>query len=195
MIDEKVLDLNITPNQYFIAWCIHEKRKDLFEKLLQTDNEDKIKNDLYKLYIKDFINCELCEVNTFDFDKIKVVNLFDKKEEIKFDFGKFATLLYEKFPKGIKSAGYPVRSGYTDFEKKLRKYIETHKNHSLELIEKAVNTYIDRCKRNNWQYMKLAGYFINKDGVSVLESTCEELLNTKEDDRRESEGDLFTTDL
>lgn len=193
MIDEKILELEITPNQYFIAWCIQEQKKDLFEKLLQIDNEDKIKNDLYKLYTKGFINCELCEVNTFDFSKIKVENLFSKNKEIKTDFTIFATRLYEKFPKGVKSGGYLVRSGFTDFEKKLRKYIETHKTHTFEIIEKAFTIYIEKSKRNNWQYMKLAGYFINKEGVSTLESLCEELINNPEVNGEPT--DVFTRDL
>ena len=191
--NEEILELDITPNQYFIAWCIHEQRKDLFEKLLQIDNEDKVKNDLWKLSRKEYINCELCEVNTFDFSLMKVQKLFDKKTENTFNFHTFASQLYDLFPKGIKSGGYPVRSGFSDFEKKLKKYIDTHKEHNVDIIRKAFELYIEQSRRNNWQFMKLAGYFILKDGVSTLESLCEEVINKPEID--EQRKDIFTRDL
>ena len=100
--------------------------------------------------------------------------------------------MYELFPAKVKSGSYPVRSGFNDFSKKLEKYINTHNKgdnaHTPEIIRKAFELYIERSRRNNWQYMKLAGYFILKDGVSVLESMCEEIITNPEliDDRRES---------
>src|SRR6185503_17958961 len=112
--NEEILELGITPNQYFLAECIYNKRKDLLEKILRIDSEDKIKNDLYKLYIKGFLNCELCEAYTFDFNKIKVEKLFEAKlAKNQDDFSIFVKELYELFPKGVKSGNDPVRSGYS----------------------------------------------------------------------------------
>lgn len=185
MVNEKILEFDITPNQYFLAWCVDNSRKDLFEKMLTIDKEDKIKNDLYYLYIKGFLNCEFCETQTFNFDKMKVEKLFDVQIKIKVkneeDFTIFTNSLYEKFPKGIKSGNDPVRSGLEEFKSKLQKYIISHKTHNSEIITKAFDIYIERCRKNNWSFMKKAGNFISKvengSKTSVLESICEEIID------------------
>lgn len=181
MNNEEILELGITPNQYFLAECINNRNKDLFEKILTIDSEDKIKNDLYKLYIKGYLNCELCDAYTFDFNKMKVNKLFQIKLPKKDDFNIFVKELYEMFPKGIKSGNDPVRSGFGEFEDKLTKYVKLYPQYNKDIIHKAFELYINKCKNNDWKYIKKAGNFISKVefGVrtSVLESVCEEILN------------------
>lgn len=188
MNNEEILELGITPNQYFLAECINSKRKDLLEKILTIDSEDKIKNDLYKLYIKGYLNCELCEAYTFDFNKMKVDKLFQKKleiiTEVKNDIdinNSFAKELYELFPKGIKSGNDPVRSGFGEFEDKLTKYIKQNPHHNKDTIKVAFESYLNKCKNNDWKYIKKAGNFISKiengTKTSVLEALCEEIIS------------------
>lgn len=180
MNNEEILELGITPNQYFLAECINNRRKDLLEKLLRIDSEDKIKNDLYKLYKKGYLNCELCEAYTFDFDKLKIDKLFKTKIESVNVNNTFVKELYEMFPKGVKSGNDPVRSGFGEFEDKLTKYIKQNPNHNKDIIKIAFESYINKCKNNDWKYIKKAGNFISKiengTKTSVLESICEEVI-------------------
>ena len=178
MIDnEEILELGITPNQYFLAECINNKRKDLLEKLLRIDSEDKIKNDLYKLYIKGYLNCELCEAYTFDFSKMKVENLFKNSQKDKDNYNTFVKELYEIFPDKVVTGNLSVKSDFRGFSSKIDKFIKEHKSiYNNEVIKKAFELYVDRCKKNNYQFMKQIGYFVYKNNESVLEGVCEEVI-------------------
>lgn len=179
-IDNETLEkLELTPNQYYLAKIIAEKDKDTFEKYCQIqNNEDIVINDLYKLYQKSYIEVDPEEVGlyNFDFDLIKV-NLFENKKKLSStEFEEFVNEWYDLFPKGIKSGGYLVRSGKSDCSKKLQKFMKEHPNYSKEIIIQATKNYIIKCKENDYAYMKLATYFISKDGMSVLEGECEAVL-------------------
>lgn len=208
MNNEEILELGITPNQYFLAEVINNKRKDLFEKILKIDSEDKIKNDLYKLYIKGYLNCELCEAYTFDFNKLKVDKLFKEILEVKVVETKiilkdnqndFAKELYNIFPEGITTGNLNVKSGFKDFSLKLDKFRKEHKStYNDEVIKKAFLLYVDRCRKNNYQFMKQIGYFIYKNNESILEGICEEVVNKpdlviKDINNGESESSTYTT--
>ena len=175
--NEEILELGITPNQYFLAECINNKRKDLLEKLLRIDSEDKIKNDLYKLYIKGYLNCELCEAYTFDFSKMKVENLFKNSQKDKDNYNTFVKELYEIFPDKVVTGNLSVKSDFRGFSSKIDKFIKEHKSiYNNEVIKKAFELYVDRCKKNNYQFMKQIGYFVYKNNESVLEGVCEEVI-------------------
>lgn len=180
-IDNEILEkLELTPNQYFLAKIIAEKDKDTFEKYCQIqNNEDIVVNDLYKLYQKSYIEVDPEEVGlyNFDFDLIKV-NLFENKKKLSSsEFEEFVNEWYALFPKGIKSGGYLVRSGKSDCTKKLQKFMKEHPTYTKEIIIQATKNYIIHCKNNGYNYMKLATNFISKDGVSVLEGECENVIN------------------
>jgi hypothetical protein len=192
MSNEEILELGLTPNQYFLAECIYHKRKDLIEKLLKIDSEDKIKNDLYKLYIKGFLNCDLCEAYTFKIDSIKVEGLFNHTKEIKKDNNAFVKELYEIFPAGITTGGsMSVRSGFKDFSNKLDKFRKDNRKYNDEVIKKAFQLYVSRCKESGYQYMKQIGYFVYKNNESVLEGVCEEVINNP--DIRIKESNMSNT--
>ena len=195
MSNEEILELNLTPNQYFLAEIIHNKRKDLFEKLLTIENEDKIKNDLYKLYIKSYLNCEYCELYNFDFDKLKVENLFVNQTKTKDNINTFAKELYDIFPEKVTTGNLNVKSDFKGFTLKIDKFIKENKLYDKDIIKKAFTLYVNRCKSKNYQYMKQIGYFIYKNNDSVLGGICEEIINNpKIDVNGESrESTTFTT--
>jgi hypothetical protein len=180
-IDNELLEkLELTPNQYFLAKIVAEKDKNVFEKYCQIqNNEDIIINDLYKLYQKGYIEVDPEETGlyNFDFEGIKV-NLFENKKKLSSnEFEDFINGWYALFPKGIKSGGYLVRSGKSDCAKKLQKFMKEHPTYTKEIIIQATKNYIIHCKNNGYGYMKLATNFISKDGVSVLEGECENVIN------------------
>lgn len=175
--NEEILELGITPNQYFLAECINNKRKDLLEKILRIDSEDKIKNDLYKLYIKGYLNCELCEAYTFDFSKMKVETLFTNSQKDKDDYSTFVKELYDIFPEEITTGSIKVKSDFRGFSSKIEKFLKEYRSiYTNEVIKKAFIVYVDRCKKNTYQYMKQIGYFVYKNNESVLAGVCEEII-------------------
>jgi hypothetical protein len=86
---------------------------------------------------------------------------------------------YSLWPSGIKSGGYYVRSGKPSCEKKLQKFMNSYE-YNKDVIMDATKRYIDRMKIGGYSFMKLAPYFIEKDGVSILAGECEEIINSKE---------------
>lgn len=176
---EELEKLEITPNQYVYALLISKGLKPNFMGIMQSQNDEKLViKDLFKLWQKDYISKEIEDVYTFDFDNIKV-NIFNNKKEKNYDgsFDSFCEKFYEMFPKGVKSGGYPVRSGIEGVKSKLKKFVKQYKHYDYETIIKATKNYINECERNGFQYMKTAQYFIFKDDTSTLESYCEKVKN------------------
>lgn len=81
---------------------------------------------------------------------------------------------YSLFPKGVKSGGYAVRSGLNTCRTKMFKFLKRNKI-SKDIIITATKLYIKNMEKQNYSYMQLAKYFIEKDGGSELESYCEQV--------------------
>lgn len=82
---------------------------------------------------------------------------------------------YNLFPKGVKSGGYYVKSDLSGCMKKMRKFQSQHPEFSQQIILDATKNYIENCEKKGYQYMKIAPYFIEKDGVSMLAGECDAL--------------------
>ena len=57
----------------------------------------------------------------------------------------------------------------------MKKFIKNHKEVTKEQIFKATELYVEEKKRVRYAYMRIADYFIEKDGGSLLESYVEQL--------------------
>lgn len=84
------------------------------------------------------------------------------------------------WPKGVTSGGYPVRADLPGIIKKLKNFTKKY-GYSKEDIFKATRIYLQEKELNGWAYIKLANYFIEKDGMSILASCCEALKDTNFD--------------
>ena len=80
---------------------------------------------------------------------------------------------YNLWPKGIKSGGYPVKSGVKGCLVKMKKFIKEYPNYNKDIIMKATNDYISYSRMNNYRFMQLAHYYIYKNSISTLASNCE----------------------
>lgn len=162
----------------------------------------KNKNKLaYDTYINNVANIEQSEIDSLEKENyiIKQLNLnnfitdykitekglavFNNKSE--FDW---IDEWYDLFPKGVRSGGYLVRDGKTSCIKKLTKFTKDNPHISKEDILKATKNYITTCKLKNYDYMKLASYFIEKDGMSTLAAECENLTSLKENSFNPEKG-------
>lgn len=112
------------------------------------------------------------------FDDLRLVKKKKSKKVLdESEFGKFVEDYYQLWPKGITSGGYAVKSGKDACASKLRTFMKKNPLYTQQIILQATSNYIQRCKGNDYQFMKLANYFISKDGISVLENCCEEIVN------------------
>jgi hypothetical protein len=82
-----------------------------------------------------------------------------------------AKTIRDIFPKGIRSGGYLVRSSEVDIANKLKSFKKKHKFTNEQIIE-AAKRYVNRKKNEGYNYMQLATYFIEKNGMSTLASEC-----------------------
>lgn len=78
------------------------------------------------------------------------------------------------FPRGVKTAGYPVRGTLKGCTKKMKKFVKNNPDTTVEKIFNATKRYIEERRQFKYAYMKIADYFIEKDGGSLLDSYLEE---------------------
>ena len=83
---------------------------------------------------------------------------------------------YNLFPKGVKSGGYPLRSGLRGVEIKMKKFIKEFPEYPKDVIIAATKKYLEEARSNGYQYTQLAHYFIYKNNVSNLAAYCESFL-------------------
>ena len=84
---------------------------------------------------------------------------------------------FELFPKGIKNGAYLIRSDKMGCLNKMQSFVKKYPQYNKDIILKATSDYIDYYRMKNWAYMMLAHYFINKNNVSALASSCEQILD------------------
>jgi hypothetical protein len=101
------------------------------------------------------------------------IKLTPRAEMIFKDSIKSAPSNEKLFPKGIKSGGFYVRSSIQDCSNKMYKFMNDNPTFTKEIILEATKNYIKDCEMRNYDKMKLAPYFINKDGTSMLSGYCE----------------------
>jgi len=77
------------------------------------------------------------------------------------------------WPAGVKSGGLYVRSGITTIQNKLRVFFKRYPHYTDDEVLAAAQRYVDESRRDNYQYMKTAEYFILKNDGSTLETYCE----------------------
>lgn len=102
------------------------------------------------------------------------------------DASEWIDVWYELWPKGVKSGSFYVKTGKEDCLKKLIKFQTNHPQYTKGIIITATKKYLDASRMKGWDYCKLAPYFIYKDGLSMLEGFCAEVLNNVSKDTKTS---------
>lgn len=85
----------------------------------------------------------------------------------------------ELFPAKIRSGGYPVRGSKKGCLRKMEKFVREHPQYTKDIILAATAEYVSGRSRVGYQLMKIADYFIEKDGVSMLAAECEWYLSNE----------------
>jgi hypothetical protein len=102
----------------------------------------------------------------------------ETKLEVSLDnLDKLAKEFRDLFPKGVRSGGYLVRGSESSCKTKLKRFKKKYPEFDDKTIIKATKQYVMSKQREGYNHMKLAPYFIEKDGVSMLAAECEALLD------------------
>tara|TARA_R100001086_G_scaffold198857_1_gene115153 strand:- start:7477 stop:7938 length:462 start_codon:yes stop_codon:yes gene_type:complete len=105
------------------------------------------------------------------------------------DISDLATKIRNMYPTGVRSGGFYVKSPQADVEKKLKVFLKTYPEYTPDDIKTAVSNYVFNCSQTDYRYMKLLGYFIMKDGQSMLAAHIENLEAAEERELQDFKGD------
>lgn len=169
-----LINNHLSFNNFLFLFSINTKNKLLFDKYNEIDPISK--NEILFLEDNEFITIDKSEDDFIYFTKCnitetgktilnEILNQSDNDDIFINDW-------FELWPKGIKSGGYYVKTDKNGCKKNLEKFMKNHPNLSKETILKATKKYIEDMKDRNYQYIKLAPYFIYKDNISLLEGYC-----------------------
>lgn len=81
------------------------------------------------------------------------------------------------FPKGVRSGGYLVKGSKQGCINKMKRFLSSNPNFNRDIILVVTKDYVNRKKKDGYRLMKMADYFIEKQGVSMLFAECEEKLS------------------
>lgn len=175
----KLIRLKLPIESYFILWILYNEKKDLMMEYIKVENCDKFHSDsidvLFDLeYIK---NKDGTSEKKYTFSQLvltaKAKLLFPPKSDV----DEWIDIWYDLWPKGLKSAGYAVRTDRESCLKKLKSFQLKYPQYTKGIIIAATKKYLDIMKNKGYAYIKIAPYFINKDGTSMLEGFCNEVFN------------------
>lgn len=181
-----LVDHSLSINDYF--FCKYIQNNDykllhyyieIFDKFYSKESIDKlidrnyiIMKDISKGYI--YQNLEVTDEFLTDFNDLS--GLSSKKTgKVEEWFDEW----YDIFPKGVKSGGYTVRSDKRGCLNKLKKFITEYPEFDKDIIIEATKMYVEESKKNKYQFMMLAHYFISKHKISNLAGYCELVLEKK----------------
>lgn len=192
----------ITIDQFITLKYIKENDKVGLENLRSIIADDEIlKRNIFYLYRKDLIDIKQESLSSLIID-IDIITVTSKGDEIlsfsnltldlknyKGSFNNFVNEFRELFPEGIKQGNQSVRNSTVDIGKKLTKFLKEYKQYDFDIILKATRRYINRCKQDDYKYIKISHYFIYKDGISALASECESIKEEISKGTYREEGD------
>jgi hypothetical protein len=177
-IDTEILDEHlIRPDEYVYLARLMAETDALKKVLLNVDGKKLVRRGYIEIddgqaYLTEKTR-ELFKIPREGFVTPKIdLDVAVSEENIKELAKKYQSI----FPVGIRSGGYLVRGTAQSCESKLKSFRRKYPDYDEAIILQATQSYVDRKAREAYNHMKLAPYFIEKDGISMLAAECEELL-------------------
>lgn len=153
---------NLTPNQFYLLYCIRENVQSIGLNLHQ---------ELRVLNIGGFIhqdqaqNITISEKGHLLLSEVESYFKVQKKKTstaiMGSDFAQKLVEYNELFPKMKLPSGKLARAAVRNLETNFKWFFENHQ-YSWEIILKATAAYVDEFERKNWNYMRTSMYFIKK---------------------------------
>ncbi len=189
---ERILVNTLSAREYLLSFLLCADKYDYMQEYI---------NNIEPFTMEDFFTLERMGYIKFkerDAEQVYLDNIIktDKLKELfkeyiaeprgspKTSVGEWIDDWYNLFPAKVRSGGYPVKCDKRACLKKLIKFCKDHPEYDKEIIFNATKFYINSAKNKDYQYMKLAPYFIEKDGISMLSGECENIVNRMNNNER-----------
>lgn len=153
---------NLTPNQFYLLYCIRENVQSIGINLHQ---------ELRGLTVGGFIHQNEAEVITISekgnllLSEVESYFKLQKKKTstaiMGADFTEKLLQYNELFPKMKLPSGKLARAAERNLETNFKWFFENYK-YSWDIILKATAAYVDEYERRNWNFMRTSMYFIKK---------------------------------
>jgi predicted transcriptional regulator len=153
---------NLTPNQFYLLYCIRENVQsiglNLHQELRALLNDGFIHQDqTEKITITEKGFLLLSEVESY----FKVQKKKTSTAVLGPDFTEKLLQYNEMFPKIKLPSGKLARAAERNLETNFKWFFENYK-YSWEIVLKATAAYVDEYERRNWNFMRTSMYFIKK---------------------------------
>ena len=153
---------NLTPNQFYLLYCIRENVQsiglNLHQELRALLNDGFIHQDqAEKITITEKGFLLLSEVESY----FKVQKKKTSTAVLGPDFTEKLLQYNEMFPKIKLPSGKLARAAERNLETNFKWFFENYK-YSWEIVLKATAAYVDEYERRNWNFMRTSMYFIKK---------------------------------
>lgn len=181
---ERLVDYGMPLNQYFLCQVIYQQNSKILNFYMEQFGKFVTNEDFDKLLVDEYLGMH-DEKRGYVFSNLFVtknfIDRFVEKPSISKINGEqvedWIDTWYNLFPKGIKSGGYLVRSDKNGCTNKMKKFIKKYPEFNKEIILKATHDYLQYYRMKNWNYVSLAHYLIDKNGMSILSGQCELILD------------------
>lgn len=178
-----ILQLNkygLTITGYLICYCLYSNRKDILLDYIKTHDKFDIE-EIKTLEEQEWIRL-IKKDEKITFENLQIQEKFSIFVENKtIEEKDWISDWFNIFPQRIKSGGYYVKSDINGCRKKMKKFMSIYPEYDKDIIMKATTNYVKHCEYKGYQYMKIAPYFIEKDGISMLAGECEAIINNSDD--------------
>lgn len=171
IVKEEYLKKNLKIVDVVLLNCILRKEYKLLDYLLKNDSVCTISMNLLK---KRGIVIIAGNEHYVTSKEIKGMLLGSEAESIKVT--DLVDQYRDLFPKGTNRDGYPYKGDKQGCVKKMNRFIKLNPEFTPDVILQATQKYINEKRKDNFNYMHLAHYFIEKNGVSALSAFCEQIL-------------------
>jgi hypothetical protein len=183
-IIEFCLNNDITFQQYLFLYMLSNKEDQLMVNYHNKVGSYEVKKDIIApLETKGYLIDENTDSSTLYIHNLKVTNKFlidAKLKQVNLEVANWIKEWLDLFPKGVKTSGYYVKTDLTGCRTKMLRFVKNNPQFNKDVIFEATNAYIKDMEQRNFDRMKLAPYFIEKDGISMLAGYCDQVLNSEE---------------
>jgi len=198
---EKIIVNTLTAREYLLSFLLFKDKYDFIQVYI-NNIEPFTMEDFKTLERMGFIKFKSPNPDEIFFENIikteKLRELF-KEYEVEeprgsptIGIGTWIDDWYNLFPSKVRSGGYPVRCDKRGCFKKMIKFCKDNPDYNKDIIFEATKFYITSAKNKDYQYMKLAPYFIEKDGISMLAGECENIINRMKNNEKTYETEQIT---
>lgn len=173
---QKVINYGISVEQYVFVFLIYKQQRWKLGKYITFANIDSTELALSLLelgYIKQSKEGDNYSLNNLDATEDFVAICTGTKEPEVLE--NWISEWYDLWPTGIKSGGYYLRTDKKGVLRKMKTFLVYYPQYSKKIVMEATKNYLNDQSLGGYSYTKLAPYFIEKDGMSVLAGECENI--------------------